>query len=243
MSNSSKTHQAAYSGTMVILPPQRAKAEALKSASVSDNSSRLRLSARASAVMSAAAIGSLAGALATVGILRWMVPEPVVPSYYSALAEALGRVDHELTALKSATESSAKAADQQMAKIAERLDRAEMAQAEAGAKADKAADSAEQMAHRLASVSGDITGAMADSRASTTAHQVSADSKQPPPTPVIDGWVVRDVYHGAALIQGHGGMIEVLPGDSLPGLGRIQQVRRQDGRWVVITSRGQIVSR
>jgi len=239
MSDSSNTHQAAYSGTMVILPPQRAKAEALKSASVSDNSSRLRLSPRASAVVSAAAIGGLAGALATVGISRWMAPEPVVPSYYSALAEALGRVDHELTALKSATESSAKATDQQMARIAERLDRAETAQAEAGAKAAKAADSADQMVRRLASVSGDIT----DSHASTTAHPVSADSKQPPPTPVIDGWVVRDVYHGAALIEGHGGMIEVLPGDSLPGLGRIQQVRRQDGRWVVITSRGQIVSR
>ena len=32
-------------------------------------------------------------------------------------------------------------------------------------------------------------------------------------------------------------------GDSLPGLGRIETIRRQDGRWVVVTSRGLIVSR
>jgi hypothetical protein len=37
-------------------------------------------------------------------------------------------------------------------------------------------------------------------------------------------------------------MVEVAPGDMLPGLGRIEAIRRQDGRWVVITSRGMIVS-
>jgi hypothetical protein len=61
---------------------------------------------------------------------------------------------------------------------------------------------------------------------------------------VLDGWIVRRVYNGAALIQGRfGGVIEVEPGDNLPGLGRIETIRRQDGRWVVLTSRGMIVAR
>jgi hypothetical protein len=37
-------------------------------------------------------------------------------------------------------------------------------------------------------------------------------------------------------------MVEVEPGDVLPGLGRIESIRRQDGRWVVMTSKGMITS-
>jgi hypothetical protein len=55
----------------------------------------------------------------------------------------------------------------------------------------------------------------------------------------LAGWSVRDVYRNAALIQGTKlGMMEVSPGDNIPGLGRIHSIRQQDGRWVVITSRG-----
>ena len=63
------------------------------------------------------------------------------------------------------------------------------------------------------------------------------------PGPIIEGWVVRDVYNGSAMIQNRAGIVQVIPGDSLPGLGRIEQVRRQDGHWMVVTSRGVIVSR
>ena len=37
------------------------------------------------------------------------------------------------------------------------------------------------------------------------------------------------------------GVIEVEPGDVVPGLGRIEAIRRQDGHWVVVTSKGLIV--
>ena len=39
------------------------------------------------------------------------------------------------------------------------------------------------------------------------------------------------------------GILEVIPGDNVPGLGRIEGIRRQDGRWVVVTTRGVIASR
>ena len=61
--------------------------------------------------------------------------------------------------------------------------------------------------------------------------------------PVVDGWILRSVYNGAAIIQGRLGVVEVEPGDNLPGLGRIENIRRQDGRWVVLTSKGLIVVR
>ena len=48
---------------------------------------------------------------------------------------------------------------------------------------------------------------------------------------------------GGALIEGRNGLYEVYAGDPVPGLGRIDAIRKQDGRWVVVTSRGLVVSR
>jgi hypothetical protein len=61
--------------------------------------------------------------------------------------------------------------------------------------------------------------------------------------PTLEGWVLRDVAHGGALIDGKRGMYEVYAGDVIPGLGRIDAIRRQDGHWVVVTSKGLIVAR
>jgi hypothetical protein len=64
-----------------------------------------------------------------------------------------------------------------------------------------------------------------------------------PPAGTVPGWAVRDVYRGVALLQSRlGGMVEVEPGDVLASLGRIESIRRQDGRWVVMTSKGIITS-
>ena len=61
--------------------------------------------------------------------------------------------------------------------------------------------------------------------------------------PTVEGWVLRDVSNGGALIEGRGGLYEVYAGDPIPGIGRVDAIRRQDGRWVVVTSKGLIVAR
>ena len=58
---------------------------------------------------------------------------------------------------------------------------------------------------------------------------------------IVSGWGLYQVRHGIALIEGRDGIIEVEPGDMLPGLGRVEAIRKQDGRWVVVTQRGLIV--
>ena len=55
--------------------------------------------------------------------------------------------------------------------------------------------------------------------------------------------MLREVSHGAALIEGRQGIYEVYAGDPVPGLGRVDAIRKQDGRWVVVTSKGLVVSR
>jgi len=61
--------------------------------------------------------------------------------------------------------------------------------------------------------------------------------------PTVDGWKLSDVGYGGALIENRRGTYEVYAGDFIPGLGRIDAIRKQDGRWVVVTSKGLVVAR
>ena len=61
--------------------------------------------------------------------------------------------------------------------------------------------------------------------------------------PTVVGWALRHVANGGALIEGRSGIYEVYAGDPVPGLGRVDAIRKQDGRWVVVTSRGLVVAR
>ena len=42
--------------------------------------------------------------------------------------------------------------------------------------------------------------------------------------------------------ENHGAVYQVQLGAPLPGLGPVQSVKRQDGRWMVLTPKGIIVS-
>jgi hypothetical protein len=61
--------------------------------------------------------------------------------------------------------------------------------------------------------------------------------------PTVEGWVLRGVANGVALIEGRRGIFEVYAGDPVPGAGRVDAIRRQEGRWVVVTTKGLIVAR
>ncbi|WP_237480095.1 hypothetical protein [Lichenibacterium dinghuense] len=57
----------------------------------------------------------------------------------------------------------------------------------------------------------------------------------------VDGWLLRDVYGGVALVEGRaGGLREVAPGEYVPGVGEIRSIERRGRGWVVVTSRGLI---
>jgi hypothetical protein len=56
----------------------------------------------------------------------------------------------------------------------------------------------------------------------------------------IAGWTVRDVTNGAAVLEGPGGVRRAAPGDTVPGVGRIESIVRWGNRWLVATSSGLI---
>ncbi len=63
------------------------------------------------------------------------------------------------------------------------------------------------------------------------------------PDRILQDWIVQDVQSGRALVQNrYGGMFDVGEGSTLPGVGRIDSIKRQDGQWLVLTERGTITS-
>ena len=84
---------------------------------------------------------------------------------------------------------------------------------------------------------------MPSRRRSALVDRLVVDQPGRPQQAILEGWVVRNVYRGTAIVQSRRfGTIDVEPGDTLPGAGRIENIKQQDGRWVVVTSRGLIVS-
>jgi hypothetical protein len=58
---------------------------------------------------------------------------------------------------------------------------------------------------------------------------------------VVEGWAVRDVYEGTAMLEDRRRrLLEVAPGDSVPGIGRVEAVERRGREWVVVTRGGLI---
>ncbi|MDE2578343.1 MAG: hypothetical protein KGL46_06035 [Hyphomicrobiales bacterium] len=70
-----------------------------------------------------------------------------------------------------------------------------------------------------------------------------ADARIGKPAIPVGGFVVRSVANGRATIQTHQGLIEVGPGDTIPGAGRVRSVAKINGRWVVETQAGAIDDR
>jgi hypothetical protein len=223
-----------------------------------------RYAALAAVVALAAIAGALGGAMATVSLQHFAGNDTVAaPTGNSGLETSVARIDADVVALKAGVEHTSKMGMTQFNKTSDRLDKLEKAQVESSAKLAKLSEGVEKLhvtppttpvaaaAPAPKEVTGSITPPAAPAQAAAAvAPKVEAKAETKPDAkpevgrlPVIDSWVLQDVGRGGALIEGRQGVYEVYAGDVVPGLGRIDAVRRQDGRWVVVTSRGLIVAR
>src|SRR5262249_7910946 len=117
-------------------------------------------------------------------------------------------------------------------KIAERFDRVDRAQADPASRIAKAVETLERLVGR------DTTGTVTPPKAASAALLGQAAQ-----APVIGRWGRGEGYPGTPIVQRRGfGAIEVEAGDTIPGVGRVEAIRKQDSRWVVVTSRGIIIS-
>ena len=144
----------------------------------------------------------------------------------------------ELATLKSSLDGATRGANGQFAKIADRLDRVEHAQAEPAAKLTHIADAVDRLEKKsvvaAAALAPETTGSIG---APATIEGTKGDK-------LLRDWIVQDVRRGHALVASRfGGVFDVMVGSMLPGLGHVQTIRRQDGQWVVLTDKGLISER
>jgi hypothetical protein len=207
-----------------------------------------RLAALAAVVALATVAGALGGALVTASLGHFS-RDDVTSAGNRALEATVSRIDADIANLKVSVEHTSKMGMSQSNKTSDRLDKLEKAQAEPAAKLAKLSDAVEKL--RAAPPAVPAAAAAAPS----AAKEVTGSIAPPVPTPAeapkgevnrlptVEGWVLRDVANGGALIENRRGIYEVYAGDPVPGLGRVDAIRRQDGRWVVVTSKGLIVAR
>jgi hypothetical protein len=186
---------------------------------------------RGATVAVAIAIGATGGTFSAIGFLEYTqltqvteaAPMPTLVDETRAVWSAVTQLQNDIAVLKSNTESRPRIGSNssssytgdfsagvpgQMSNLNERFDRIE---------------------RRIDSL------ATKETTGSVPAEPRQKVGKHGP----LAGYSVRDVYRNSAVIQGPKiGMKEVAAGDNVPGLGRIHAIRQQDGRWVVVTSRG-----
>jgi hypothetical protein len=199
-----------------------------------------RFTTLAASLAVAAALGAMVGALGAYTLTRpAALPDGatarVALQEIQALKENVVQARVELAGIKVSLEAGNRSANAQFTRIGERIERIERVQAEPASRLSKAIEALERASRSDAAAPKEVTGSIAP----------------PPPPPlaaapaiggVVDGWVVREVHRNTALIEGRLGLIEVDRGDIVPGLGRIESFRKQDGRWVVVTTKGLIMS-
>lgn len=252
-------------GKLIVMAPSERSwdreefASHVKADEPRETGSNRRLSAMAAVIAIAACVGAISGALATAGMMHFAAaPAPAQVADTSALDASVARIDADIVALKANVEHTSKTGLSQFNRANDRLDKLEKAQAEPMAKLAKLSEAVDKLRATppaapaqaaAAAPAKETTGTIAPAPTQVaTAAAAPAPAPAAPKTevgrlPTIDGWRLRDVANGGALIEGRSGLYEVYAGDPIPGIGRVDAIRRQDGRWVVVTSKGLIVAR
>jgi hypothetical protein len=193
----------------------------------------------AAGIALAVGIGAVAAATATVSLLHDSGPSPVslAASHDSrALRDSVAQLNNELAALKAGITNAQRTTATQFTRLNERLDRTEKAQAEPAAKLAKIQESLDRLDHRpqQAAAATLAPGPSADVTGSIAAKEESRP-------PLAEGWHMRDFRAGRALVQSRNGtLFEVGLGSNLPGLGRVEQIKREKDQVVVIAQNGTI---
>jgi hypothetical protein len=177
----------------------------------------------AASVAFAAAFGSFVGAMSGSGLVRFIGPaEPAAGA--TNTVDAMRDMKLNLAALsviKSDLDTASRNTTNQFAKIVDRLDRLDQRTA----------------------MASETTGSIA-----SAANVAPAVAPAAPDVPkltdrILQDWVVQDVQNGRALVESrYGGVFDVGAGSTLPGVGRVDTIKRQDGQWLVLTERGTITS-
>jgi hypothetical protein len=168
------------------------------------------------------------------------------------LRRQVSGVSENLDGLRTAVDLSSKATSDRFGRFADNLDRIERASSSTTAKLDRLAQvqaqgqaqatvpapatpTSQPLAQSMPAVASAASGA-------EITGSVSPSERSAAPRKVVKGWSVREAYEGIAILQGPNGAIEAFLGQQVPGLGRIEEIRNENGRLVVVSGAGVILS-
>jgi hypothetical protein len=215
------------------------------SANAAALSRSLRFALLAASVAFAAALGSFVGSLSASGVARLWPGAAANSNVAEASAPQASKLElAELSALKASLDGAARNASGQFAKLADRLDHIERAQAEPATKIAHVADAVDRLEKKALVAAAPPAAAAPETTGSIANSPAAAPSEVKPTDKILQDWVVQNVHGGHVLVASrYGGVFEVMTGAVLPGVGRIEAIKRQDGQWVVITASGRITER
>jgi hypothetical protein len=185
----------------------------------------------AASVAIAAALGGIIGALATGN----STPPVNVAALEEnkAMQQSVAKLVKEVTTLKANLEEANKFAHNQVAKL----------DAKIGTKLE------ERLKKDAAEITGSISAPQTVAAAAAPlptprpAPRIASVESQPSARlPIVPDWSIRDARGGYIYVESRGDIYQIVPGAPLPGLGPVESVKRLDGRWVVTTPKGIIVS-
>ena len=213
------------------------------------------------------AVAAMLVVCACTGVIAYLTTQPA-PNNVAANAEIrnlretvaqlrkqVSGVSENLDGLRTAVDQSSKVTNDRFGRFAENLDRIERVSSSSTVKLDKLAQVQTQtQAQVQAPAQAPAPGTVQTQPASPQGPMMAAvgapeftgsvpvPERASAPRKAIKGWSVRQAYEGIAILQGPNGVIEAVLGQQVPGLGRIEEIRNENGRLVVEASGGVIYS-
>ncbi|MBD2745647.1 hypothetical protein IC232_02960 [Microvirga sp. BT688] len=172
--------------------------------------------------------------------------------------EILARLSSDLESLKNTAaafkeieHTASTAAKSEQAKLSDKVERLAISLQEPAKKLSSIEGRLDKMENQITTTLASLNTkpaapAAAPAPAAPAAAPVTeaaAREEAPAPKPAksepVDGWVLREVYNGAALVESRNRRLyEVMPGGILPGVGKVEAIERRGARWVVLTDKG-----
>ena len=197
---------------------------------------------------------SYLGTLANRDVIRQLETETVRSQEILArLSADLGALRETVVAFREVEHTSSTTSVSEQTELTDKVERLTISLQEPGRKLTALEGRLERMETQilttLAGLNTNLAGlnakpaAPAAPTAPPAPVEAAAREEAPAPKPVksepVDGWVLREVYNGAALVENRNRRLyEVMPGGVLPGVGRIEGIERRGARWVVVTDKG-----
>jgi hypothetical protein len=157
------------------------------------------------------------------------------------LRRQVSGVTESLDGLRTSVDLSSKATTDRFGRFSENLDRIERSSSSSTAKLDRLAQ-VQASAPTISPAPTQMSLIASAAPGAETTGSVPSSERASAPKKLVKGWSVRQAYEGIAILQGPNGVVEAVLGQQVPGLGHIEEIKNENGRLVVLSSSGTILS-